>query len=141
MSDRFEREIDEILSKIDDFPKHAAQRRRRSGRMGRQIGEAQRNFALRLARITVTQIMVTAFAVMAISYFLLRGAFPEVWVYGLILGLILFFTAFALSFRGGTPAGRSEPYFRGRPRSYYRSETPAFWSKLSEWWRRQRRRR
>ncbi|MHB8576868.1 MAG: hypothetical protein ACYDCQ_16265 [Dehalococcoidia bacterium] len=140
MPDRFEREIDEILSKIDDFPKHAAQRRRKSSRMGRQIGEMQRNFAVRVARISVTQVMVTAFAVMAFSYFLLRDAFPEVWVYGLILGLILFFTAFALSFRNNGAPGKSEPYFRGRPRSYYSGGPSPAWNRLKAWLQRQRRR-
>src|SRR5436305_5954433 len=102
MPDKFEREINEILSKIDDFPTHAARRRRPANKVGRRVGALQRSFTVRLARITVTQIMVTSFIVMAVSYFLLRDAFPEVWVYGLILGLILFFAAFALSFRGSS---------------------------------------
>jgi hypothetical protein len=140
MPDRFEREIDEILSKIDDFPKHAARRRRRSSALGRRIGETQRAFAVRLSHITVTQVMLTAFAVMAFSFFLLKGAFPEIWVYGLILGLVLFFTAFALSFRGGPVSGGSEPYFRGRPRSYYQNGGGQSWSRFKAWWKQRGRR-
>src|SRR5438477_1376244 len=127
MADKFEREINEILSKIDDFPTHAARRRRPVNRVGRRVGAVQRNFAVRLARITVTQVMVTSFIVMAVSFFLVNDAFPEVWVYGLILGLILFFTAFALSFRGNSAPGGKEPYFRGRPRSYYESNPTPPW--------------
>jgi hypothetical protein len=138
MTDRYEREIDEILSKIEDFPKHAAHRRRVTNRLLRRAGAAQRGFAVRLAHLSVSQIMLTAIALIVLSYFL-RSALGGIWVYGLLLGLILFFTAFVLSFRSGGASGRSEPYFRGRPRSYYESSQPDVLERLRSWWSRQRR--
>lgn len=140
MADKFEREIDEILSKIRDFPERPAARHRAKSRVAQRITALQRAFAVRLSRISVSQVMLTAMALMVISYFF-REAFAELWVYGLILGLILFFTAFALSFRSGGVRGGSEPYFRGRPRSYYQSGAAPVVDRLKSWWRQQRRRR
>jgi len=139
MADKFEREIDEILSKIRDFPERPAAPRRAGGRLARQITGMQRALAVRLSRISASHVMLTAMALMVISYFF-REAFAELWVYGLILGLILFFTAFALSFRSGG-ARRGGPYFRGRPQSYYRGASQPFSDRLKAWWRQQRRRR
>ncbi len=111
MADKFEREIDEILSKIHDFPQRPPASRRAGNRLAQRITGLQRSLAVRLSRISVSQVMLTAMGLMVFSYFF-KAALGELWVYGLILGLILFFTAFALSLRPGAGAGRSEPYFR-----------------------------
>src|SRR5207245_1321272 len=105
------------LKKVDDFPRRPVPLRR-GGTVARRFTAAQRKFAVRLSRISVGQVMLTAMGLMVFSY-LFRSAFPSVWEYGLVLGLILFFTAFALSLRAGGSSRRPEPYFRGRPRSYY----------------------
>jgi len=138
MPDKFEREIDEILKKIDDFPARRPIPLRRGNGFARRFSAWQRTLAVRVARVSVSQVMLTAIAVMVLSY-LFRAAFRSVWQYGLMLGLILFFTAFALSFRSGGLGRGAEPYFRGKPRSYYepRQGAPAF-ARLREWWRRQR---
>ncbi len=138
MADKFEREIDEILSKIRDFPERPAPRRRTGNGCARWLTGVQRSLAIRLSRISVSQVMLAAMGLMLLSYFL-SPAFEGVWVYGLILGLILFFTAFALSFRSGGTGRRSQPYFRGMPRSYYESPQRPTIDRLREWWRAQRR--
>lgn len=137
--DRYEREIDEILKKIDDLPgRRSPPPRRIPGRFSRRVAAAQRGFALRLARISVSQVMLVSLGLMLLSYFFKR-ALGGAWVYGLLLGLILFFTAFVLSFRNGSSVAGGEPYYRGRPRSYYRSDQSALFMRLRDWWHRQRR--
>ncbi|HZU75477.1 MAG TPA: hypothetical protein VFA70_01860 [Dehalococcoidia bacterium] len=140
MPDRFEREIDEILRKIDDFPQGAARRRRSGNSLGHKIGGLQRSLAVRLSHISVAQVMLTSLGLMLISY-LLKALWGELWVYGLTLGLILFFTAFALSFRNSSGGRSSQPYYRGRPRSYYESNGPTLPERLREWWRQRKYRR
>jgi len=136
MPDRFEREIDEILSKIEGFPEDSARRRRAHNSLGHRIGDLQRSLMARIVHLSVNQLMLTAFVLMLVSYLFVRNMFGHVWVYGLTLGLLLFFATFALSFRGGGPGRSSEPYFRGRPRSYYDSRGPTWPARLREWWRR-----
>jgi hypothetical protein len=134
MADKYEREIDEILSRIDDFPRHAARRKRLSNRVLRRAGTAQRGFAVRLARISVSQVMLTAMGLIVVSYFL-RSVLHGLWVYAMVLGLILFFTAFVLSFRNSDRGpGRGQPYYRGQPRSYYESREPSVVDRLRTWW-------
>jgi len=141
MPDKFEREIDEILRKIDDFPRGPTPLRRRRG-FARRFAAWQRGLAVRASHISVGQVMLAAMVLMVVSY-LFRSAFHSVWQYGLLLGLILFFTAFVLSLRSGGAARGGEPYFRGRPRSYYRDHGSASFSleRLKSWWRQRRGRR
>jgi hypothetical protein len=139
MPDRFEREIDEILKKIDDFPQGSALRRRQHSRKQRQAGSGglQRAVTL-LARVSGQQIMLISLGLIVFSY-LFRFALEGLWVYGLMLGLILFFTAFALGLKSNS--GRSsEPYFRGRPRSAYQPSGPALSERLRRWWQQRNRR-
>jgi len=137
MPDKFEREIDEILKKVDDFPRRPVPLRRGNG-FARRFAAAQRSFAVRIARISVGQVMLVAMALMVCSY-LFRSAFPSIWEYGLVLGLILFFTAFVLSLRSSSGTHGSEPYFRGRPRSYYDAGQPTVFARVRDWWQRQKR--
>jgi hypothetical protein len=140
MPDRFEREIDEILRKIDDFPQGSARRRRSGNSLGHRVGGLQRSLAVRLSHISVGQVMLTSLGLMLVSY-LLKALWGELWVYGLTLGLILFFTAFALSFRNGSGGRSSQTYFRGRPRSFYESTGPTLSDRVREWWRQRKYRR
>ncbi|HEY7296258.1 MAG TPA: hypothetical protein VH916_14530 [Dehalococcoidia bacterium] len=135
MPDKFEREIDEILRKIDDFPRGPVPLHRRNG-LARRFVAWQRKLAVRASRISVGQVMLAAMVLMVCSY-LFRSAFRGIWQYGLLLGLILFFTAFVLSLRSGSARGR-EPYFRGHPRSYYQTPGTGPVDRLRAWWRRHR---
>jgi hypothetical protein len=138
MPDKFEREIDEILSKIEGFPQQPSARKRASMRLAQRFAAAQRGLAVRLSHVSVGQVVLASMLIIVFSY-LFRGAFPpHVWVYGLILGLILFFTSFALSYRSNL-GGRSEPYFRGQPRSYYRQDASPIIERLRAWWQQRRR--
>ncbi|MGI8552356.1 MAG: hypothetical protein ACR2PL_16450 [Dehalococcoidia bacterium] len=138
MPDKFEREIDEILSKLDKFPKRGPGQRVR-GRLGQRATGAQRGFALRLARLSVSQIMLGGIGLILFAYFF-RSVMPGIWYYLVIFGLILFFTSFALSFfGGGRPTGGNRTYWRGKPVQSYYDGGPALAIRLRDWWRRRQR--
>lgn len=112
MSDNIEREIEELLSQLDEFvPEESVARRmrRRSSNWAANLNQA---ITSRLARISLGQIMLAALALVLVA--LLFGRVNPLlarWV--IIAGLILFFTSFILSLRLGR--GRSvERRWRGQ---------------------------
>lgn len=140
MPDKFEREIEDILSRLDNFPRQGPSDRARKAVSGR-IGAFQRRIALRVARLSVGQIMLTGIIMILVGYFF-RAGLPEIWYYVVILGLILFFTSFALSFFGaGRARGSGQVYWRGRPAQAYYSSGPDLAKRLRAWWRRRQGRR
>lgn len=109
MADRIEREIEEILKKIEHFPdrKSGRQPPRRQGPSGG--GVIQRW----LARISLRKVMMWALFAVIVAFFL-RGVPGAYWI--LIGALVIFATAFILSTRGGGPASnRYEKRWRGQP--------------------------
>ena len=115
MADRIEREIEEILRKIDDFVPEGGGGRRPQRRPSRpaQQPSAQGWFSRRLAAISLTQVMWWALFVVIVAFF--ARAVPGMeWV--MIGSLILFVTAFFLS-RGrvSRTAGGPEKRWRGQP--------------------------
>jgi len=109
MADRIEREIEEILKKIDHFVPEKT--RRPARRVSRPLSAAQGWLAHRLARISLNQVAMWALLVVIIAFFM-RGVPGGSWL--LIGGLIVFVTALLLSRRG---SGRtaSAKYWRERP--------------------------
>jgi hypothetical protein len=139
MPDKFEREIEDILNKLDKFPSRGPSYRARQA-VTRRIQFGQRAVAQRLTRLSVGQIMLTGIALILVGFFF-RAALPGIWSYLVIFGLILFFTSFVISFfGGGRSAGSGRIYWRGRPASYY-SSGPSIASLFREWWRRRQGRR
>jgi hypothetical protein len=104
MSDNIEREIEEILSKLDEFVPEESVARRMRRRSSNWAANLNRAIASRLARISLGQVMLAALALVLVA--LLFGRVNPLlarWV--IIAGLILFFTSFILSLRLGR--GRS----------------------------------
>jgi hypothetical protein len=109
MADRIEREIEEILKKIDNLPDRKSGRPppRRQGKPGG--GVIQRW----LARVSLRKVMMWALFAVIVAFFL-RGIPGAYWI--LIGALVVFVTAFILSTRGGGPASnRYEKRWRGQP--------------------------
>lgn len=96
MADRIEREIEDILRKIDNFVPDRP--RRAARRVGQPFSTAQGWLAHRLARISLHQVMMWSLLVVLISFFV-RGVPGASWL--MIGALIVFATAFLLSRRGG----------------------------------------
>jgi hypothetical protein len=110
MADRIEREIEEILRKIDNFVPERA--RRPARHVGKPFVAAQGWLAHRLARISLKQVMTWALLICVIGFFA-RGFPIGSWM--LIGGLIVFITAFALSRLGGNTKPAVQKRWRGEP--------------------------
>ena len=137
--DRLEREIDEILGRIDNFPAPEARKRRARKRMLRNVGNGfsarQRALTRELSRISLSQVMLLSFLLILASFFF--PALAKQWV--LFAGIALFLACFALMMfgrRGSSAGGSRQAYWRGRPMSY---ETASWNSRLRRWFGRRQR--
>ena len=109
MADRIEREIEEILRKLDNFVPERA--RRPARRVGQPFVAAQGWFAHRIARISLNQVMMWALIVFIVTFFL-RAAPGFSWI--MIGSLIVFATAFLLSKTGGRRTAETQKRWRGQ---------------------------
>jgi hypothetical protein len=111
--DRIQREIEDILNRLDAFvPEESAARRAR-----RRSSSAASSFVHALlsplASISLRQVMLAAIILVFVGFVGMR-VHPLIGRWVLVGGVILFLTSFALSFAGrGAPA--SERRWRGRP--------------------------
>ena len=134
-SNRLEREIEEILGKIEQFPDADSRRRRSRSRALQQFGAAvsdrQRAVMRWLSRFTMSQVMLASFILIIGSLFFRRAA-PGLTAWVLYAGIILFVTSFAILVfsKGGTSAG--DPKWRGRTVRY--QATPTLSERLRRWW-------
>lgn len=126
-SDRLEREIEEILGKIENFPGPEARRARKPLR--RPILDAvagrQRAVARELSRISVSQVMLFAFLLILGSFFFREFGVIAVWA--LYAGVVLFVVAFAIMMFGnrGRTGARQQTVWRGRDVAYGPYARPA----------------
>ncbi len=139
MADRFEREIEDILRRIDKFPQRKPSNRARSAVLQR-LTALQQALAVRIAQLSVGQIMLAGMIAMLVG-FLFRAAIPDAWQYVFLAGLALFFSAFILSFFGAGRGRSQGQYWRGRPAQSYYSSGPTLLERLRGWWRRRQSRR
>jgi hypothetical protein len=114
MADRIEREIEEILRKIDNFVPERA--RGPARKVGQPFAAAQRWLAHSLAKISLNQVMMWALIVFLVTALLpgIRTIPGAGWI--MIGSLIVFVTAFLLSRRGGgARAAGPQKRWRGQP--------------------------
>jgi hypothetical protein len=143
-SDRLEREIEEILSKIEHFPDAETRRTRARKRalrgLGGAIAERQRAVAKALGRISIGQVMLVSF-LMILAAFFFRGVGPLSWL--LYAGIILFVTSFAIMlFARGSGSGGDTVEQRWRGREIrYSTRGPSLSQRLRRWWASRRTRR
>jgi len=134
-SNRLEREIEEILGKIEQFPDAGTRRRRSTNRalqrVGAAVSERVRGIARQLSRFSISQVMLLSFILIIASLFFRRAA-PGMMTWVLYAGIILFITSFAISMlgRGGSS---STPRWRGR-NIQYQSSSPSLSQRLRYWW-------
>ncbi len=135
--DRVQREIEDILNRLDDFvPEEtvASRMRRRSSGAAAGFGRA---IIAPLARISLRHVMLTALALVVVAFFAMR-VHPLVARWALIGGLILFFSSFALTFFILVAPPPTEKRWRGQPLALGQ---PSFGDRLRAWWERKRSRR
>ncbi len=119
--DRLEREINEILNKIEQFPTPERRRVRAVRRQLRRIGDAvstrQRAVARELSRISLSQLVLLSFLLILGSFFMSRLGIAGQWL--LIAGVVLLVASFGLMlFGGGSRGGSTTRQWRGRTISY-----------------------
>ena len=136
MSDRLEREIEEIFDKIEDFPtpetRRARARKRAVRRFGAAIAARQRAVARQLGRISIGQVMLISFLIILGSFFFSRFFGPVLTRYALYAGVILFVSSLTiLFFNRGNPSVQQK--WRGREVTYHPQPTLA--ERLRNWWR------
>lgn len=112
MADRIEREIEEILRKIDDFVPDSPRAKRPQRRPNRPLNSAQNWVSRRLAAVSLSQVMMWSLLLVLVSFFL-RGSPVGMWM--MIAALIVFATAFFLSIASGTSRKAPEKRWRGEP--------------------------
>jgi hypothetical protein len=121
--DRMEREIEELLEKIEDFPsaseRRARARRKATGRLGGAMAGQQRALLARVSRIDMSQVMLLSFLLILGSLFLRRFS-PLLTQWVLYAGIALFIAAFTMLVFGrkGGGSGGSAGYWRGRQIEY-----------------------
>lgn len=132
MSDKLERDVEEVLAGIEDFDWR--RRERRPGPLRRAGQRFARKLSERSARLRAGHLMLLG-SLLVIVGFVLRGNSLGMWA--VILGVVLFLIGIVWSARGG--GGRKERgpttrggYWRDRYISY--DEPPG--NPLSRWFRR-----
>lgn len=122
--DRLEREIEEILGKIEEFPsasqRRARQRQRTMNQLGASISARQRGFLAWLSAIDMSQVMLLSFFLILLSFFM-RGLSPLIMQWVLYAGIVLFISAFAMMVFGRRGGAREQQYWRGKPIQYRQS--------------------
>jgi hypothetical protein len=127
VSDKIEREVEEILRKLDKFVPEEGRLVRARRRLGQATSDLLHTLGARLSRISPGQMMLASLVLVVVA-FLFRSASPVLARWVIIGGLILFCTAFILSL----VAGRSRYEKRWRGQVIDLSE-PSLGSRLRSW--------
>jgi hypothetical protein len=131
MADRIEREIEEILRRIDNFVPERT--RRPAQKAGQPFAAASAWFLRRLARVSLNQVMMWSLFVVVVAFFA-RSVPAATWI--MIAALIVFVTALILSRAGGTRRPTVEKRWRGEPLDL---SAPGWPERLKAWLRSRRR--
>ena len=113
MSDKLERDVEEVLAGIEDFDWR--RRERRPGPLRRALQRFGQRTSQRLARLSAGHLMLVG-SLLVIVGFVLRGQALGMWA--VILGVVLFLIGIVWSARGGGRGGKrgaqgGEPSTRG----------------------------
>ena len=142
-SDRLEQEIEDVLSRVEDFEWRRLHRRgpSQSRRLWNQFWESTTNIIGRnLARFTTGHLMIMGFLFL-VAGLLVRGRGPGLWL--VFAGVLLFVTGLVLRIRSGqgissTPYGSQGGYWRDRYITYENQEHSRLLEKLIGWIKKRR---
>lgn len=130
MADRIEREIEEILKKLDSFVPD----RSKPQRIRRPAGPSK--LQRWLARVSLRKVMMWSLFAVLVAFVVSRSVPGAYWL--LIGALIVFVTAFLLSTRTGNK-GTAGPEKRWRGQPLDLSE-PGWPDRVKAWWKARKRR-
>ena len=118
---RLEREIEEILGKIEEFPsaseRRARQRRKAVNRVGGNASAWQQRLLGSISGIDMSQVMLLSFLLILGSFFFRRFS-PGLTEWVLYAGIALFIASFVMIIAGRRGGARGQQYWRGRPVEY-----------------------
>ncbi len=132
MSSKLERDIEEVLAQIDQFPP----KRSRWSRIRRRVANAVGGVGEAIAsvpwpRISMGQVLLIAIAVIVIAYYGFRNSnIGGIVIFG---GILVFIAAFILSLRRQSSSRLPEKRWRGQPMDIDEAG--------GSWWKRWRSRR
>ncbi len=112
-SDRIQKEVDELLARIEKFPPRRPLSRRISDLASAPFSAISRRLAgLKLRRISAGHVLLAAIIIIVIAY--VAGDSGDLWRWVIVGGIALFIAAFVMSLRRHSrpPAER---YWRDRP--------------------------
>jgi hypothetical protein len=135
MSDRIQREVEEVLANLEKFPPKKPLGRRISDAIGapfRTISRALSN--LHLPSISAGHVLLAAIAIIVVAY--VAGGSSNLWNYIIAGGIILFIAAFVMSLRRQSKP--PEKYWRDRPLDESRSGPGHHSQSWMDRWRRRR---
>lgn len=144
MPNRVEREIEEILNRMDTDPSG-----RKPLRMRRTMRSRVRRFFSRIPGPRLSMPALNSGSMMLwgigliLSALILRMFSPELTRIVVVAGLVLFFASFVVAFRhkDAGAVGSSEAYWRGQKFSRAELRGPSPIERLKTWWRQRNRRR
>lgn len=144
MPNRVEREIEEILSKLDALPPSGRPppRRRRSWWSRLKGGLARLGDRVSGLRSINPGTMMLVGLCLILSAIFLRMVSADLTRWVVVIGLVLFFASFVLSFLRGRDGGviSHDTYWRGQRISRSALRGPSLADRVRAWWRRNRRR-
>jgi uncharacterized membrane protein YedE/YeeE len=133
VSDKMEREVEEILRKLDKFVPEESRLARARRTVRQATSDLLHTLQARLFRVSLGQVMLASLILVVLAFFF-RSASPTLARWAIIGGLLLFFTAFVLSLLGGRP--RYERRWRGQVIDL---SEPGLGSRLRHWLQRRSR--
>jgi hypothetical protein len=131
--DKIEREVEEILRKLDRFVPEEGRLARTRRRLLQAVSDFSHALMVRLSRVSLGHLMLVSLVLVVLAFFF-RSTSPTLARWVIIGGLILFFGAFVLSLLGG----RSQYERRWRGQVIDLSE-PSLGSRLRNWFQRRSR--
>lgn len=134
MSEKYEREIDELLRRLErrlDQPPHV----RIARRLGHFFSWLQRTYRSYRMRPKVEQLMMASILLFLLSY-LFSFIYRPLASFATLLSVALFIMAIATSLsRGPGRFGSVEKRWRGQIIDY-RPRSPSLWWRIRRWWNR-----
>lgn len=142
MNERYEREIDDLLHRLEGRMKREPLSRRLSRKLRPYSQGFRGAFGAFLRRSPAEQFMIAGMLLVVVSFLLNLPAIPSLslWAfYTSVLSVVLFLGGIALSIAGRHSPGYGQTRrWRGREIDYHHTG-PNLWTALRNWFRRRRR--
>ncbi len=138
--DKVQREIEDILNRLDTFLPEESVASRVRKRSSSAVTSLLQSIVAPVTHISLRQVILGALGLI-LAGFLVRYSYPSAGYWILIAGVVLLLGSFALSFfsrTGSSGASATEKHWRGQPMVLH---SPSLGDRLRTWFRTKRRQR